>query len=284
MSNTLLESYIREAINQEIIEEGLDSFLPKTRLEGVLQAGILSLMALLGKKMKDNNALSGQPHQQAVQIVDQVEIEASRNPKVKEFISKHDLEKAEESLEKNLEELTIEQLYEKYNSGQFQVTSTKNQEIVDISLEMFDVNSNTKVERLNFSDYESLSDSEVMQIIDSLEYALDNENTIELMHSEEVTSISYNLFTLKNVLEKRQGFDQQTLQDFKKNCDAFSDLSAHILTVNETLEFMEDVPEENQDEALDIMRQSSEEKYYNLFKKYGENVAKKFAEATGLNI
>jgi len=284
MNNVLLEAYIREAIEQQLIEEGLDTFLPKTRLEGILQAGILGLMAFLGKTMKDSNRLSQKPQQQAIQIVDQAEIEASRNPRVKEFIDNHDLEEAEENLEKALEELTIDELYKRYKSGQLKISSTENQEIVDSSLEMFDINNNNEIENLNFSDYESLTDDEIMQIVRSLEHSLDNKDTIDLMNSPKVNSISRNLFTLKNVLEKRKGFDQQVLKDFKRNCNAFSDLSAHITTVNETFEFIEDVPEESQDEALDIMQQSSEEKYYNLFKKYGEKVAKKFAEATGLNM
>jgi hypothetical protein len=284
VNNILLETYIKEIIAQELIEEGLDAFLPKTKLEGALQAGILGLMALLGKMMKDNNKLSNNPQQQAIQIVDQAEREASRNPEVKEFIEKHNLDDVEENLEKRLEQMSIDQLYEKYKSGQIKLNLPENQETVDISLGMFDSNDNSKVERLNTSDYEKLSDAEVMQIIYALEHSLNNQNTIDLMNSSKVNSISYNLFTLKNVLEKRQGFDQQVLQDFKRNCDALDDLSTHISSVNSTFKLLEDIPEESQDDALDVMRQSSEEKYYDLFKKYGENVAEKFAEATGLNI
>jgi len=183
----LLEQYILETIYQQKLEEGMSDFLPKTRLEGTLQAGILGLLILLGKKMKDNNELSNNPQQQAIQIVDQVEREASRNPEVKKFIDKHNLGDVEESLEKSLEEMSIEQLYEKYRNGEINTQvfdDSENQQASNAELEEMFFNYMKGTYKDYFvSDFNEMSKEDFDYIVDQYETFLDN-NAFKFTDSE----------------------------------------------------------------------------------------------------
>ncbi len=115
MNDVLLENYIREVLYNEsshdLNEISLNDFLPKTTLEAGLQAGILSILAIFGNELSKKKELPPEPKAQAETIMDAVEQESLRNPKIKQILDNSNLQSVEDDLAKELEKKPIEDIY-----------------------------------------------------------------------------------------------------------------------------------------------------------------------------
>ena len=121
MNDVLLESYIREVIYNEssydLNEISLNDFLPKTNLEAGLQAGILSILAIFGNELSKKKELPPEPKAQAEVIMDAVEQEALRNPKIKKILDKSNLDSVERDLARQLEKESIKDIHRRISSS-----------------------------------------------------------------------------------------------------------------------------------------------------------------------
>jgi len=180
----LLEQYILEAIYQQKLEEGMSDFLPKTRLEGTLQAGILGLLILLGKKMKDNNEISldTPPKAVAERVVDVYNKENRNNA-----LYGKTRENAQDFLEDNLEEITIDELYKKYRNGEINIQAfndSENQQASNTQLEEMFFNYMKGTYKDYFvADFNEMSKEDFDYIVDQYETFLDN-NAFKFTNSE----------------------------------------------------------------------------------------------------
>ena len=121
MKDLLLENYIREVMHnlhqEDLYEISLKDLAPQTTLEATLQAGILSILAIFGNELSKKNELPPEPKDQAEAIMDAVEQEALRNPKIKQILDKSNLDSVERDLAKQLEKESIEDIRRKMSSA-----------------------------------------------------------------------------------------------------------------------------------------------------------------------
>tara|TARA_B100000085_G_scaffold167443_1_gene152299 strand:+ start:508 stop:1497 length:990 start_codon:yes stop_codon:yes gene_type:complete len=121
MKDLLLENYIKEVMynlhQEDLYEISLKDLAPQTTLEATLQAGILSILAIFGNELSKKNELPPQPKEQAEVIMDAVEQEALRNPKIKQILDKSNLQSVEDDLAKQLEKESIEDIHRKMSSA-----------------------------------------------------------------------------------------------------------------------------------------------------------------------
>ena len=115
MNDILLENYIREVLYSQqkdtLDEISLKDFSPKTNLESGLQIGIISLLAWFGNDLSKKKELPPEPKAQAEAIIDTVEQESLRNPKIKDVLDRSNLQKVEDDLARALEEKPVEDIY-----------------------------------------------------------------------------------------------------------------------------------------------------------------------------